>query len=148
MRDVILDYLHVTWRALLRTALAAIVPFIPVLIAVPVDSQALLAALFTVALAVVLAAATALISIPDLSGESWSVVALAKALRQFGQMVVAGIGTATLITDVEWPTILLGALASAVSTLILAAIDTLPALAAPQYEFLDPVGDIVTTEDV
>lgn len=124
MKQLILDYLAVTWRALLRTALAALVPFVPGLINAP--EQTLLPALLTIGLAVVAAAATALMSIPDLTGESWGVVAVAKALRQFGQMVVAGIAGAVILTDVDWPTILYGALASAVSTLILAAIDMLP----------------------
>jgi hypothetical protein len=118
-----ITYVRSITRVLLKTALAALVPFIPALISDPASNWQV--AVFTVALAVVIAAVTALVSLPDLSGEGWIAASLAKALRQFGQMIIAATAGAVLITDVDWPTILKAGAVSALTTLIIAAVDSL-----------------------
>ncbi len=116
------------WRrigwSLLRTGLAALTPFIPALIADPVGAWSLAA--LTVGLALVLTVATALVSVPDPTASPWWEVAITRALRQFGQMVVAGTAGAVILTDVDWRAVLTAAAVSALTTLILAAIDAIP----------------------
>ena len=55
-------------------------------------------------------------------------LALIRALRTLGQAVVAGAGTAVLLTDVPWSTVLPHALAAAIGTLVLAAVQALPTM--------------------
>lgn len=114
------------WRsiagALLRTVLAALVPFIPALVADPAGTWEVAA--LTVGLVLVLAVASALRSIP--TAGSWWEVAIQRALRQFGQMVAAAAGSAVLLTDVDWRTVLIAAAGSALSTLVIAALASLP----------------------
>lgn len=135
-----ITYIRGITRILLKTALAALVPFIPALVANPAEAWPV--AVFTIALAVVIAAATALVSIPDVSDQGWLVAALAKGLRQFGQMIVAATAGAVLLTDVEWSSVLTTAAASAVTTLVIAAVDGLgnvPTL--PDPVVIEPVED-------
>lgn len=142
-----LTYLRSITRILVKTALAASVPFIPALTGDFAGTWQ--AALLTIALAVVIAAATALMSIPDASSLGWGVSALAKALRQFGQMVAASTVGAVLLTDVDWGSVLLVSAGSALSTLVIAAVDSLsddPGLPTSWYEeddltAVDPVED-------
>lgn len=121
------------WRsiagALLRTCLAALVPFIPALVADPAGTWKVAA--LTIALVLVLAVASALGSLPDLSTGSWWEVAIQRALRQFGQMVAAAAASAALLTDVHWAAVLIAAAGSALSTLVLAALASLPAAPLP-----------------
>lgn len=116
------------WRttlgALLRSALAALVPFVYPLVQHPAATW--LPMLLTVALAVVVAIATALAGLPDPTTMSWWELALTRALRQVGQMVIAGSATALLLTDVPWSTVLPNAAAAALTTMILAAVQALP----------------------
>lgn len=117
------------WRsiagALLRSGLAALVPFIPAIVANPAGTWQIAA--LTVALVVVLAAASALGSLPDLSGSaSWWEVAIQRSLRQFGQMVGAAAASAAILTDVNWRAVLIAAAGSALSTLVIAALASLP----------------------
>ncbi len=138
----------VFWRttagALLRTALAALAPFVPALTTDPAGTWQL--AGLTVALAVVVAVGTALRSMPDLTGAPWWEVAFQRALRQFGQMIVAGSAGALVLTDVDWRTVLLAALASAVSTLVLAAIDVLPRPVTPVAVATGPASIVLAAD--
>lgn len=121
------------WRsiagALLRTGLAALVPFIPALVANLAGTWRVAA--LTVALVLVLAAASALGSLPDLTTAPWWEVAVQRSLRQFGQMVAAAAASAALITDVNWRVVLVAAAGSALSTLVIAALASLPATTPP-----------------
>lgn len=124
------------WRcvagALLRTVLAALVPFIPALVANPAGAWKV--TVLTVGLVLVLAIASALASLPDPSTGSWWEVAVQRALRQFGQMVAAAAASAALLTDVHWRAVLIAAAGSALSTLVIAALASLPA-PAPGLRF-------------
>lgn len=119
------------WRAaaltVLRTFLAASVPFVPGLLADLAATWQMW--LLTTGVTVVLAIANALRGIPSLTDAPWWEVALQRGLRQFGQFLAAGLAGAALLTDVDWRSLLLSAAASALSTLVLAAIDVLPAAA-------------------
>jgi len=133
------------WRsiatALLRTALASLVPFVPALAADP--GRAWQVATLTVALTVVLAVANALRSLPDLSASPWWEVALQRALRQFGQVVVTATAGAAILTDVHWLTVLQTAGAAAISTLVLAALAELPA--RPALAIVDAAPPVAAT---
>lgn len=121
------------WRsiagALARTGLAALVPFIPLLLANPAGTWRV--ATLTVALALVLAVASALGSLPDPTSGTWWEIATQRALRQFGQMVAAAAASAALLTDVHWRAVLVAAASSALSTLVIAALASLPASPPP-----------------
>lgn len=116
------------WRsiagALLRTALAALVPFIPALVADPAATWRVAA--LTLGLVLVLAIASALGSLPDLATGTWWEIAIQRSLRQFGQMVAAAAASAALLTDVHWRAVLVAAAGSALSTLVIAALASLP----------------------
>ena len=118
-----LEHLRSITRVLVKTALAAIVPFIPALTNDFEGSWQI--ALLTVLLAVILAAATALVSLPHSADQGWLGASIAKALRQFGQMVVAATAGGALLTDVDWPTILKAGAVSAITTLVIAAVTSL-----------------------
>ena len=120
-----LSFWRATWLALVRTFLAASVPFIPALVSTPASIWRLW--VLTAGLAVVLSIVTALAGLPSsANGASWWEVALQRAARQFGQFIVAGLAGAAILTDVQWKPLILAALASAVSTLVLAALDLIP----------------------
>lgn len=112
------------WGAIARTALAALVPFLPGLWTNLADTWLLAAA--TVALVVIVAIANSLKGTVDPDGAPWALVLLARGLRQFGQYIVGGTVGAVLLWDVDWRTLLLSAAASATSTVVLAAITLLP----------------------
>lgn len=116
------------WRAiawaLARTALAAITPFIPALAADPRGT--LVRAGSVVGVAVVLTVATNLRVLDDTGTGPWWAVLLLKGVRQFGQMVAAGLATAVLLSDVDWHALLTAAATSAVSTIVLNALTLLP----------------------
>jgi hypothetical protein len=110
----------------LRTALVVLLPFLPAILRA--DPTAVLAAVSTVALAVVLSLATSLRSLPELDGVTrpWWASALDRAARTFAQTLIAGIPAVTLIQDIPWTVLLTQALASALGSVILAAIAALP----------------------
>lgn len=120
-------------RPLIRTALAGVVPFVPALVADPAGAWQV--AVLTVALAVVGAVGLALVSLPDAGVTSWWERALRRAVRQFGQMLVASTASAVLLTDVDWGAVGRTALASALVTVILAALgqDEQPETMDPAY---------------
>lgn len=123
----------ISW-ALVRTAMAGLVPFIPGLAANPAGTWQVAA--LTVSLALVLTVATSLGGLPDGSGPWWE-VALLRGLRQFGQMITAAAAGAVLLTDISWHTVLITAAGSALSTIVIAALSTLP-VATPSSEFPTP----------
>jgi hypothetical protein len=129
----------IAW-ALARTLAAGLVPFIPGLVADPAGTWQV--ATLTIALLLIVTVATKWKNIPDEAGVSWWVVALTRALRQFGQMVVAAAVGAQLVTDVDWAHVVGAALVSALTTLILASIDAMPALT--EAPVVDGVAQITT----
>ena len=70
------------------------------------------------------------------NGGPLSPARFARALRQFAQMVVAATASAAILSDVQWGPVLRAAAVSAVTTLILAAVDALPGV--PDISSLPP----------
>lgn len=116
------------WRtigwALVRTVLAGVVPFIPALVANEPNSWTKAGS--TIGLLLIVTVATSLKGIPDPVGTPWWQLLVSRGLRQFGQFAAAGLVGAVLLADVNWATLLTGAGASALSTVILAALTLLP----------------------
>lgn len=116
------------WRsiglALVRTAIAGIVPFLPGLTSDPAATWPL--ALGTVGLLLIVTVATSLKGLADASTATWWEILVARGLRQFGQFFAAGLVGAAVLSDVDWPTLLQGASASALSTVLLAALTIIP----------------------
>lgn len=130
------------WRsigwALVRTALAGLVPFIPALTSDP--AGAWLPALATVGLLLIAAVTTSLKGLADPVAVPWWQILASRGLRQFGQFVAAGLVGAVVLSDVDWRALLTAAAASAISTVILAALTLIPG------DTLIP-GELVTTPD-
>lgn len=116
--------------AVLRSVLAALVPLIPAIAADP--QTALLPAILTLALVLVVTLATMLAGLPSADDGTWWQVAFQRAVRQFGQYIVGATGAAVLLTDVDWKALLIAAGASAVSTFVIAALSLVPSLDAAQ----------------
>lgn len=132
------------WRsigwALVRSGLAALAPFVPGLTSDPGGTW--VQASGVVGLVLVLTAAAGLVSIPSTAASPWWEVALTRALRQFGQWIIAGTTTAVLMSDVDWRHLLLAAAASAATTLILAAVDAIPTVPAHALLGWDVAGEV------
>ena len=128
--------------ALARTAAAALTPFVPALLAHPTSGSTWLGAVLTLGFILVLTVATKLASLPDETGMPWWVVAFTRALRQFGQMIIAGTLGATILSDVQWGPLLQRSAVAAASTLILAAVDAIPKTILPAPVGVDGVPNI------
>ena len=115
----------IAW-ALARTILAGIVPFIPALMQDPANPVVWLNAGSTIAVLAIFMVATSLKGIADPASASWFQVLISRFLRQFGQFIAAGLTSAVLLSDVDWQALLTGAAASALTTLILAALTLIP----------------------
>jgi hypothetical protein len=117
------------WRAAgiraLRTALVAAAPLLLPLVGG--DWADVAQAAGAIALVAVLSLATSLWSLPELGAGRgpWAAV-LDRTARTFGQTLAASLATATLWSDVDWPLVLVQALAAALTTLVLAAAEELP----------------------
>lgn len=88
----------------------------------------LTAAGLTLGLTVVLTVATAFAALPEVDGTEvprWRAIAT-RTLRTFAQTVVSGIGTAVLLTDVDWRALLAYAATSALVTLLRTILMHLP----------------------
>lgn len=137
-------------RRAARTALVVLAPFVPALLAPTHD--VILAVASTVALAVVLSLATSLRSLPELDGvpRPWWASTLDRAMRTFAQVLIAGIPAVTLIEVVPWTVLLTQAAASALGSIVLAAITALPEAqpvtipAADVFARVDVSGQLVT----
>lgn len=110
--------------ALLRTAIAGLTPFLPALMTNP-GSVAPVAA-STVGLLLVVAALTSLKGLPSTASAPWWEVLVSRGLRQFAQFTLAGIGAAVTLGDVAWQDVIIGAAASALSTVLIAALTLIP----------------------
>ncbi|PFG16266.1 hypothetical protein ATK74_0800 [Propionicimonas paludicola] len=146
------------WRlvagALARTAIAALVPAFPALLADPAGVWRTTA--LTVGFTVVGALASAFAGLPTTDGGPWWSVALQRGVRQFGQYVAAATASGVLLSDFDWPTILIAAVGSAGSTIFLAALALAPSLSDPavvelagkRYTGVLPVPEDDDVEDV
>lgn len=85
-------------------------------------------ALSTSAMVAVLAFVSALASLPEDGFKQYGkpVAILLRTLRTLGQTLAATLGTATLITDVNWTETLDAAFAAALGTLLLGMVSVLP----------------------
>lgn len=115
----------IAW-ALVRTVLAGIVPFIPALMANPADLAVWLRAGSTIAVLAIFMVATSLKGVADPESASWWQVLISRFLRQFGQFMAAGLTSAVVLSDVDWQVLLTGAAASAITTLVMAALTLIP----------------------
>lgn len=121
------------WRsmfgALLRTLIAGVTPFMLAYTSGMVIEVKVMVS--TVLLLLVVTILTSLTGIPTPdTAPYWQVIG-ARFLRQFAQFLIAGIGTAILFSDVPWLPLLLGALASAVSTALIGSLTVIPGSEVP-----------------
>ncbi len=65
-------------------------------------------------------------------GEPWWYSALSRFGKTFGQALLAGIGTAAFIQDVDWPTILQLSTFAAITSVLMSLVGTLPEASTPQ----------------
>lgn len=132
--------------AVVRSMLAALVPLIPLLAADP--QSALLPAVLTLGLVLVVTLATMLSGLPSADDGPWWQVAAQRAVRQFGQYIVGAAGAAVLLTDLDWKALLIAAGASAASTFVIAALSLVPSLDAADLVTLGDDSQDGTTEGV
>ena len=117
------------WRAAgtraLRTVLVAAAPLLVPLVGGDWGDVAQAAG--ALGLVAVLSLATSLWSLPELGAGRgpWAGV-LDRTGRTFGQTLAASLATATLWSDVSWALVIVQALAAALTTLALAAVEQLP----------------------
>lgn len=122
------------WKAAviraLRTALVAAVPYIPVSYT---GGAPLLSVASVAGLAFVLSLVTSLTGLSEADGKSQAywVAIVERVVKTFAQALVAGIGTAVFLTDVDWGTILQAASFAAFGSLVLAVIAQLPEAGTP-----------------
>jgi hypothetical protein len=109
---------------LLRTLIAGIVPFM--LAYVNGQPIAWYAAISQIGLLLVAAILTSLAGIPIPGTAPYWEILLARFLRQLAQFMIAGVGTAILFSDVDWKTLVVGAVASALSTVLLGSLVVVP----------------------
>lgn len=139
------------WRligwALVRTALAGLVPFLPGLTSNPARTWPL--ALGTVGLLLIVTVATSLSGIATPDTAPWWQILVSRGLRQLGQFFAAGLVGALVLSDVDWLTLLQGAVASAISTVVLAALTILPgdAITVIPGEVVGPADDIPPADE-
>lgn len=130
------------WRSLIgplaRTAGSAITPFLAIILAAPFAGDTWKMVGPVVLLAVLFAFGNALRGLPDTTGAWWE-IALQRAARQAGQILVASIIPGVAFGDLNWQTILVNVGISAVATFILAAMSIVSPEAVPagKYEYTE-----------
>lgn len=135
------------WRsigwALVRTVLAGLVPFLPAIAAAPTDPATWIGVGSALVVLVAVAIATSLKGLADPAGASWWQILTSRFLRQVGQFFAGGLVGAVVVSDLDWRTLALQALASGVSTSILAALTLIPGPSLPETDEGDaePVDD-------
>src|SRR5690606_31029421 len=107
-----------------RTALTFFFPFIPAALAGDYGPGLLTAALGGVISLLKSAVATP----PEVTGNAlpWWQATLHRVLWSFSQGLLAGVGTASLLTEVDWDAAIQVAVAGAVGSFVLALISSLP----------------------
>lgn len=107
-----------------RTSLGMIAPYVGVLVATGDVMPALTAAVF----GAILSLATSLRGLREVTGENipkWQAI-LTRAAWSLGQGALTGIGTATLLTDVDWGVVWQTAASATVTAIILGVLSVLP----------------------
>lgn len=130
------------WRAALvragRTAAVIAVPYLPAVALSNVSWWGLLSA---VVLGFVLSILTSLAGLSEATGArvNYWFALFERAVKTFSQALVAGVGTAIFVTDVDWLSILSLAATSTLGTLLLAVISDLPETDKPLAATTIPV---------
>lgn len=104
-----------------RTALQTLAAYMTV--ATQFDEVNWAVAASAVALAVILSVLTSLISLPSF-GESWAFQVMERAVKTFAQNLVTFIGTAAVLTDVNWSMALDMALYAALYSVVSSTLTT------------------------
>lgn len=117
------------WKAAanraMRTALVIAIPYVPVTFVGDVPYVTIASA---AALGGILSLLTSLTGIAEVDGttEPWYYAILSRVVKTVAQAVIAGAGTAVLITDVDWSNIGQMALTAGFGSLLLAVLSQLP----------------------
>ncbi len=111
------------------TALAALLPLVTLVFAGTVD---VVHVLLVVALAVVVSLATSAAALPELTDTTvplWKAVTV-RVLRTTGQTLVANVGGAVILTDLDWGAVVIAVAGAAATTLVRTVLARLPETAA------------------
>lgn len=111
------------------TALAALLPLVALVFAGTVD---VVHVLLVVALAVVVSLATSAAALPELTDTTvplWKAVTV-RVLRTTGQTLVANVGGAVILTDLDWGAVVIAVAGAAATTLVRTVLARLPETAA------------------
>lgn len=117
------------WKAAtvraLRTALVLAIPYVPVSYLGDVPYVTLASA---AGLGVILSYLTSLAGIAEADGttQPWYYAIASRVIRTVAQALIAGVGTAVLITEVDWNSLWALALTSGFGSLLLAVLSQLP----------------------
>lgn len=122
------------WKAAfiraVRTALVVAVPYVP---ASYVGAVPYLAIASAAGLGFILSILTSLTGLSEADGakQAYWVAILERVVKTVAQALIAGIGTAVFITDVNWDNLLQMALTAGFGSLLLAVLNQLPEADAP-----------------
>jgi len=122
------------WKASLiragRTALVVAVPYVTASVAGAIPYLTILSA---AAIAAFLSLVTSLFGISEVSGTErpWWFAVLARVVKTTAQAAIAGVGTAVLVTDVNWTLLGQNVLVAAFGSLLLGIITVLPEAPKP-----------------
>lgn len=126
-----------------RTAAVVAIPYVPV--AASIDMYLILASAF--GMGFVLSILTSLAGIAEASGEDqpWWYATLSRVVKTVAQALVTAVGSAALITDIDWSTIPALVISSAVGSLLLAVVKQLPEAPTP---VVSPTAEVTPVEIV
>lgn len=132
MKNVLVTW--VWWKAALiralRTALAVVIPYVP---ASYIGDVPYITMASAAAMGFIFSIITSLAGIPEVEGrtEQWYFAILSRVVKTVGQALLAGIGTAVLITDVDWAAIWQMSLTAGFASLVMAVLAQLPEAEKP-----------------
>lgn len=120
-------------EALKRAGRTAIVLIVPYVVGVPLNEVDPINILLIATLGFVSSLLTSLKGLPEIDGKvlPWWRATLNRMAKSFGQGVFTGLGSALLLTDVDWSAALLLGLGGALGSLLLAALSALPETQEP-----------------
>lgn len=116
-------WVSIGW-ALLRTGLAALVPFLPALFLNP--ATAWFPTVLALGPVLILAVLTSLAGLPADGGGTWWQIGISRAVRQFGQYFLGALPASFALLGIDWRTLLLSAAASAAATFVLYCLTVIP----------------------
>ena len=103
-----------------RAAYTALVVLLPYAAFITTGRVPIVEALLAVGLALVVSLVTSLAGLPEVTGRDvpWWLAILVRVTKTAAQTVVASVGSAVLLTDVDWHTVWLAVASAAMGTLI------------------------------